>query len=323
MKPGTLTVNPGTPESYTVELAEGEVLQIGRKPAKDGLKKLVLPYPEVSGQHAEIRCKQDGWFVLDSGSTNGSTLNGTRLTPGREYHCSPGDRIKIAQYELAVFPPVSTAPYQHEDAEDSQDRTQFRIQMMNATILVGDIKGFTSLMEQHARQPELVMQAAQQVFDRLNEEINRNYGLLEKIAGDAIMAYWQGSDAKTGGGLSACQACYTALKLKTLTNHLAGDRSVWPFLHHPLMIDMALATGPVASGKMGSSVSNPALLGDTANLVFRLEKLIGDDRPGDIVVETATYELAKSNFKFESLGLFNVKGRQKQVEVFRLLAPLV
>ena len=322
MKPGTLTVNPGTPEAYTVELAEGEVLQIGRKPAKEGLKKLVLPYPEVSGQHAEIRCKNDGWFVLDSGSTNGSTLNGTRLTPGREYHCSPGDRIKIAQYELAVFPPASNAPYQHDESEDSQDRTQFRIQMMNATILVGDIKGFTSLMEQHARQPEVVMQAASKVFDRLNEEINRNYGLLEKIAGDAIMAYWQGADAKTGGGLNANQACYTALKLRDLTNKLARDQSVWPFKNHPLMIDMALATGPVASGKMGSSVSNPALLGDTANLVFRLEKLIGDDRPGDIVVETATYELAKSNFSFESLGLFNVKGRQKQVEVFRLLTPI-
>ena len=322
MKPGTLTVNPGTPESYTIELADGEVLQIGRKPAKDGLKKLVLPYPEVSGQHAEIRCKQDGWFVLDSGSTNGTIVNGSRLTPGKEHALRQGDRIKIAQYEVAVFPPVSTNSHQHDESEDSQDRTQFRIQMMNATILVGDIKGFTSLMEQHASQPELVMQAAQKVFDMLNEEINRNYGLLEKIAGDAIMAYWQGSDAKTGGGLSACQACYTALKLKTLTQRLANDKGVWPFPHHPLMIDMALATGPVASGKMGGSVSNPALLGDTANLVFRLEKLIGDDRPGDIVVETATYELAKSNFKFESLGNFNVKGRQKQVEVFRLLAPL-
>jgi class 3 adenylate cyclase len=322
MKPGTLTVSPDTPEAYTVDLVEGEVLQIGRKPAKDGLKKLVLPYPEVSGQHAEIRCKGDGWFVLDSGSTNGSTLNGQRLTPGREYHVASGDRIKIAQYELACFPPDSSNPYQGDDVDDNQDRTQFRIQMMNATILVGDIKGFTSLMEQHAEQPEVVMQAAQKVFDTLNEEINRNYGQLEKIAGDAIMAYWQGSDAKTGGGLSACQACYTALKLKTLTNRLAGDRSVWPFLYHPLMIDMALATGPVASGKMGSSVSNPALLGDTANLVFRLEKLIGDDRPGDIVVETATYELAKSNFKFESLGEFNVKGRQKHVDVYRLIAPI-
>lgn len=318
MKTGTLTVNPETPEAYTVELLEGEILQIGRKAASGGVKKLVLPYPEVSGQHSEIRCKKDGWTIVDSGSTNGTMLNGGRLTPGKEYHLHSGDRIKIAQYELVIFPPEVENP-NLEDDEDSQDRTQFRIQMMNATILVGDIKGFTSLMESHAAQPQLVMQAAQKVFEILNEEINKNYGQLEKIAGDAIMAYWQGNDAKTGGSLSACQACYTALKLRSLTQRLAADKSVWPFNHHPLMLDVALATGPVASGSLGASNS---ILGDTANLVFRLEKLIGDDRPGDIVVEGATHELAQNHFAFEFLGQYSVKGRQKPVDVYRLIAPL-
>lgn len=322
MKSGTLTVNPDTPEAYTVQLTDGEVLQIGRKSASGGLKKLVLPFPEVSGQHAEIRCKAEGWTLSDSGSTNGTTLNGARLTPGKEYHVRAGDRIKIAQYELLIHPPETEFPQQGDELEDSQDRTQFRIQMMNATILVGDIKGFTTLMEKNATQPTLVMQAAQKVFDTLNEEINRNYGQLEKIAGDAIMAYWQGAEPKGGGSLSACQACFTALKLRKITTKLGNDRSAWPFEYHPLQLDMALATGPVASGSLGHSVSSPALLGDTANLVFRLEKLIGDDRPGDIVVEGATYELAKENFTFEFLGQTSVKGRQKPVDVYRLVAPI-
>lgn len=322
MQSGTITVNPDTPEAYTVQLTEGEVLQIGRKPASGGVKKLVLPFPEVSGQHAEIRCKKEGWTAVDSGSTNGTTLNGARLTPGREYHVRSGDRIRIAQYELLIFPPEIAGQAGDEDVEDAQDRTQFRIQMMNATILVGDIKGFTTLMEKNATQPMVVMQAAQKVFDTLNEEINRNYGQLEKIAGDAIMAYWQGAEPKNGGSLSACQACFTALKLRGLTTRLGADPSAWPFQNHPLMIDIALATGPVASGSLGHSVSNPALLGDTANLVFRLEKLIGDDRPGDIIVEGATYELAKNNFKFDFLGQTNVKGRIKPVDVYRLIEPI-
>jgi len=321
MKSGSLTVNPDTPEAYTVQLTEGEVLQVGRKPASGGIKKLVLPFPEVSGQHAELRCKPDGWTIVDNGSTNGTTLNGARLTPGREYHVRSGDRVRIAQYELLVFPPDSDNQAE-EEMEDAQDRTQFRIQMMNATILVGDIKGFTSLMERHARQPELVMQAAQKVFDTLNEEINRNYGQLEKIAGDAIMAYWQGAEPKGGGSLSACQACFTSLKLRGLTHRLGNDRTIWPFVDYPLMLDMALATGPVASGSLGHSVSNPALLGDTANLVFRLEKLIGDDRPGDIIVEGSTYELAKNNFRFDFLGQTTVKGRTKPVDVYRLIEPI-
>ena len=58
---GTIKVNPDSSDAYSVELEEGETLQIGRKPAPGGLKKLILPYPEVSGQHAEIRCREEGW----------------------------------------------------------------------------------------------------------------------------------------------------------------------------------------------------------------------------------------------------------------------
>ena len=85
---------------------------------------------------------------------------------------------------------------------------------------------------------------------------------------------------------------------------------------------MALATGPVAAGALGHATGNPALLGDTANLVFRLEKLIDDEKAGEVVVEASTYELAKGHFKFESLGQFNVKGRQRPVDVHRLIGLL-
>jgi pSer/pThr/pTyr-binding forkhead associated (FHA) protein len=94
MNIGTITVNPDTEETYSVEVDEFEIIQIGRKPSSDGKRKLVLPFPEVSGQHAEIRCKPNGWTLVDSGSTNGTSVNGLRLTPGREYNLQYGDRIQ-------------------------------------------------------------------------------------------------------------------------------------------------------------------------------------------------------------------------------------
>lgn len=319
MPSGSITVNPDTADSYSVELEEGEILEIGRKPAVGGKRKLILPYPEVSGQHAEVRCKSSGWTIVDSGSTNGTFLNGANLAPGREYLLRTGDMVQIAHYQLKI-----TAPNASDDLEDdreTQDKTQFRIHLINATILVGDIKGFTSLMEHYAATPGPVMQAAQRVFDVLNEEIHKNYGMLEKIAGDALMAYWHGDDSKSGQSLQAFQACQTALKMKNVAEQLAHKKDVWPFPEHPLKVDMALATGPVAAGALGQS-GNPALLGDTANLVFRLEKLIDDAHAGDIVVEGFTYELAKEHFKFQSLGPSNVKGRQRAVDVYRLIGPL-
>lgn len=320
MNIGTITVNPDTPDRYLVEVEENDTLQIGRKPAPDGKRKLVLPYPEVSGQHAEIRCKPNGWTVVDSGSTNGTMVNGLRLTPGREYALQQGDRIQIAQYDLIVSP--NSNGMMMEEPKEAQDKTQFRINLINATILVGDIKGFTSLMEDYAASPGVVMQAAHNVFEIMNQQIAKNFGQLEKIAGDAIMAYWTGDEASSGGNMQAFQACKTALELRELAEQLARDEANWPFKGHPLKVDMALATGPVAAGALGHSNSNPALLGDTANLVFRLEKLIGDDDAGDIIVESATYKLACTHFKFKPLGNFNVKGRQRAVEVFRLLGAI-
>jgi adenylate cyclase len=156
----------------------------------------------------------------------------------------------------------------------------------------------------------------------LSERINKQYGQVEKIAGDAIMAYWQGDDSFSGASMQAFQACKTALELRDIIKKLAKDTKLWPFKEHPLLLDMALATGPVAAGAIGHANANTSLLGDTANLVFRLEKLIKDDTIGDIVVESQTYSMASKHFQFEPLGQFNVKGRQRAVDVYRLLGQL-
>ncbi len=318
---GTLKVNPDSPEAYSVELSSGETLQIGRKPSPGNVKKLILPYPEVSGQHAEIRCKTDGWSVVDSGSTNGTSINGTRLTPGKEYQLRNGDEIKIAQYALKVFPPCTEIDLSNGDEEEeTQDRTQLSIKFMNATILVGDIKGFTTLMEKYRSEPEMVMKVAGNVFESLNKEINKNYGVLEKIAGDAIMAYWAADGSAGGSKVPAFQACLTALKLREHITAMGANQAMWPFPDHPLYLDIALATGPVASGSIGHASSNPSVLGDTANLVFRLEKLIGDDTPGDIIVDGATYNLTADKCQFTQLAQYNVKGKTATIDVFRLLS---
>lgn len=320
MKSGSITVNPDSPDCYSLELDEGEVLSIGRKPTAGDKRKLVLPFPEVSGQHAEIRCKQAGWFIVDSGSTNGTMVNGSRLQPGKEHPLRKGDRVRIAQYDIIVTPPIDSIVEEDED-KDQQDKTQFRIHLINATILVGDIKGWSRLSESYSTEPGYVMQAAHKLFDALNHEINRNYGMLEKIAGDAIMAYWQLDDSKEASSLQAYQACRTALNLQSITRRLANDKSYWPFESHPLALDVALATGPVAAGNIDKHGGSQALLGDTANVVYRLEKLI-DDQSGDIVAEGITYDLAKERFRFQFLGPFSVKGRQRPVDVYRLVGEI-
>lgn len=319
---GYLVVNPDTPDAYFVELEDGKILEIGRKPSTSGQRKLVLPIPEVSGVHAELR-DMDGWKIRDLGSTNGTRLNGEWLSPGQDHKLKNGDLITIASIDLLVNLPISAVD--DDDAPimqhtDEHEKTQFHIKLINATILVGDIRSFTSLMEQYSDKPEMVMKSAQKVFQTLNGEIRKHHGQLEKIAGDAIMAYWQGDDSPgSEANMCAYQACYTALQMKQLIVEIAKNKDLWPFPDWPLHVDVALATGPVAAGVLGSAKANPALLGDTANLAFRLEKLIGPDAPGDIVLDGATYELIKNQYEVESLGAVTVKGRQRPVDLYRLV----
>jgi adenylate cyclase len=177
-------------------------------------------------------------------------------------------------------------------------------------------------MEEFAHDPSIVMQAAGNVFGQLNKEIEKNQGQLEKIAGDAIMAYWATKGESIDAGVSCHKACLTALRLKDIMTKIAKVKTIWPFTEHPLAFDIALATGNVAKGALGKSQGNPALLGDTANLAFRMEKLIVDDELGKIIVDQNTYDLVKENFEFKFLGEFEIKGRHNTVNVYQLLKAL-
>lgn len=77
----------------------GPMLVIGRRETSD----IVLRFPNVSGRHCEL-CIVDGyWVVKDLGSSNGTKVNGTRVT---EQRLEPGDKLAIAKhaFEIAYDP---------------------------------------------------------------------------------------------------------------------------------------------------------------------------------------------------------------------------
>lgn len=57
---------------------------------------------EISHQHARIDWCNDHWTITDLNSTNGTYLNGRRLTPNKGYPLHIGDRFKLSSFSFAV-----------------------------------------------------------------------------------------------------------------------------------------------------------------------------------------------------------------------------
>lgn len=70
-------------------------LVIGRRESSD----IVLRFPNVSGTHCELSLVDGHWVVKDLGSSNGTKVNGTRVTEGR---LDPGDKVSIGRHEYEV-----------------------------------------------------------------------------------------------------------------------------------------------------------------------------------------------------------------------------
>jgi hypothetical protein len=85
-------------------LGEGDVLTIDSIPVtlgRGGQNTVALDGDEfASAQHARVEARGDGLWVEDLGSTNGTFVNGARVTTPRKLQ--PGDVLRVGQTDLRV-----------------------------------------------------------------------------------------------------------------------------------------------------------------------------------------------------------------------------
>ena len=75
----------------------------------------------VSGSHAELTADERGFWLMDIGSTNGTTLSGSRIAPNTKMAIGDGDEITFGQTALKfeVLPKPDM-----ENAEEENDGTE-------------------------------------------------------------------------------------------------------------------------------------------------------------------------------------------------------
>ena len=95
-----LTVEPG---GQSFPLQDDRTI-VGRVPTCA----VVLPDHLVSRQHAEIRRESFGYIVSDLGSSNGTFVNGQRLSADESRPLRDGDTLRLGSSELQFHDPSAT-----------------------------------------------------------------------------------------------------------------------------------------------------------------------------------------------------------------------
>lgn len=98
MNTGTarLVIHLGSQPEQTFPLSK-EITNLGREVVNE----IVINDPEVSRRHARISARQGGYVVEDMGSTNGTFLNGRRVTSPTPLY--QGDKIELGPTTTITF----------------------------------------------------------------------------------------------------------------------------------------------------------------------------------------------------------------------------
>lgn len=127
-------------------------LVVGRRASCD----IVLEFDNVSGKHCELKYYNQVWHVRDMGSTNGTSINGARLST--EHTVMPDDELGIAGHVYHLdYEPGAPASILNKDhvIEDDIIETRKRTSLMElAGLDTDDVK--SGPRRRPARAPEVI-----------------------------------------------------------------------------------------------------------------------------------------------------------------------
>ena len=271
-----------------VPLGPLAVLRLGRAEHND----IVLTDTSASREHAMIRRDADGAsFIADSGSRNGTTLNGRAVTVA--VRLTDGDTIAIGRQELKFHDPAGAALIMetHMPAHmGGTDATMFIQQQSLITVMVIDVRGYTTLSREIGEaRISAVMQA---IFRRAGTLLDASGAWSQKFIGDAVMAVWRHPEECVSRS-ELSKIVQLVGELEPLFENLTTQHD----LPRPLAYGGAINSGVAAMGNMGGVAD---VLGDTVNKTFRLESAT-KELHCDLVIGEATFKVLSPSLPAERL----------------------
>ena len=178
------------------------------------------------------------------------------------------------------------------------------------TVLFADIRGFTALSERE--EPESIVAMLNSYLSVVIDCVLANKGMINKFAGDNIMAVWNAPQDQPDHALLAVKA---AVESQEAIDNMQRDSTL-----PQVQFGIGINSGPAVAGNVGSEGRTEyTVIGDAVNLASR----ICSNCPGShIRIGPQTYEQVKDAVEVEELEPQDFKGKAEPVAVYRVLGLL-
>jgi adenylate cyclase len=198
--------------------------------------------------------------------------------------------------------------------DDGSMRLQLGGVKEEATILLSDIRGFTTFAED--RDPDEVLGLLNQYFTRMAAVIWKYGGTIDKFIGDGLLAVFGVPVNRSDDAMRAVRAALAMQEaLDDLNQQWARARA--PRSMPRLRMGVALHTGIVMAGNIGSPQRMEyTVIGDAVNVTAHLEEL-NKEYHTDVLLSESTNERLDGTIRTEFVAEARVRGRHQPVRAYR------
>jgi class 3 adenylate cyclase/HAMP domain-containing protein len=204
-----------------------------------------------------------------------------------------------------------------EEFFSSPDPNLLKGKNTDLSILFSDIRGFTTISEGFAKNPDKLVEALNRYFSGQVDIIMNRNGIVDKYIGDAIMAFWgapvKHADDVPQSVLSGLDMI-DALAVFNETQKKNGQKE--------FHIGIGINYGEVTVGNIGSERKmDYTVIGDAVNLASRLEGLTKTYHAEILISETVYGELQNQGeetaaLRYRLLDKVAVKGKSQGVRIY-------
>jgi adenylate cyclase len=262
----------------------------------------------VSRQHATIRRDGNLFWLADLGSANGSFVNDVAVVTARALR--HGDRIQLGTC-LFTFESDDEANYNTGGGTQMLHTIALPVRTVKATLLVGDLRNFTSISAQLSA--EQVASMLREWYSDCERILKSRGAIIDKFIGDGVFAYWAGSDHSV-----RAQATEAA---RLLSGPEAGDSPTRKMMREEMNLEVhchvGLNIGDVALGAMGRGVNTA--VGEAVNVAFRIESLTRKLQVPVLASASFIEGWPEALQHYKNVGIHPVKGQPEPVEVYALV----